>query len=391
MLALSATTYSQEQRLLSFDLITGVVDTLEMPDFDSTILNERTNFNMGKLNSDWCVLESTPPTGNNYHNSSFTKKRQASKDYDLNSFPVRTSVKLFEWANDSINDNCSGIMISRKHVLTAAHCVADFNANTLRTDSLFVCPVFDNGTQNPDFECSWVRKVFYFENWNMSQTDFAVLELETPIGEETGWVSIGFNDVDSSLLDGIFYRFSYPAITIPFIDPNIYNGDTLYYNYGVADLANEHFLGISNTSGLPGESGSSLVKVVNNDFYTSYGVSSFSSNLLHSRFTNWKYFAFKSIIINDIGLGITENGKENITTVFPNPTSGYLTVVCQDNKIIKRINIFDVNGRKVMEKLFSSNQISLDLSGLPKGLYLLIAHIGNHKIVKKIIKTDVDQ
>jgi hypothetical protein len=208
---------------------------------------------------------------------------------------------------------------------------------------------------------------------------------------KTGWVSIGFNAVDSSLLDGIFYRFSYPAITIPFIDPNIYNGDTLYYNYGVADLANEHFLGISNTSGLPGESGSSLVKVVNNDFYTSYGVSSFSSNLLHSRFTNWKYFAFKSIIINDIGLGITENGKENITTVFPNPTSGYLTVICQDNQIIKRIDIFDVNGRKVMEKIVSSNQISLDLSGLPMGLYLLIADTGNHKIVKKIIKNGVDQ
>lgn len=388
LLLLTSKGFSQEQKILSFDLVSGSVDTLEIPIFDTSIQHEITNYSTGVWDSCFCNLNSTAPTENTYPNSNFTRKKQVSIDYDINCFPIRTSVKLFKWENDSIKNLCSGIMISTKHILTAAHCVANMNENTLRNDSIFICPVFDNGEANPNFECSWVKKVFFFENWGTSQTDFSVLELEAPVGEKTGWVSIGFDSDETSLLDGIFYKFSYPVITMPVFDPNIYNGDTLYYNYGIVDFASEHKLGISNTNGIIGESGSSLVKVSNNQNYTSYGVLTYSYNLMHSRLTNWKYFALKSIIINDLALGVPKIPHQNFDiSIFPNPTSDFLNISYLDNHMLNRINLFDANGKKVIERDFSSNEIRFDLSSLPPGLYFLIASSGDRRVVKKIIKS----
>jgi V8-like Glu-specific endopeptidase len=362
------------------------LDTLEIPNFDTLLIQEETSYNIGNYNSYYNNLNLLSPTENIFAESHFTRKRQASKDYDINNYPIRTSVKLFKWENDSIKSRCSGSMISRKHVLTACHCVAKMNKDSLAYDSFFVCPVLDNGEYSNNFDCSWVKKIFFFENWNMSNTDFAVLELEKPIGDDTGWISIGFDSNDSSLLDGIYYKFSYPAKTELRLDSNSYNGDTLYYSYGIADWADERFFGVELANGIPGESGSSLVKIKNENTYTSYGVFSYSAGLGHSRLTDWKYYALKSVIIDDLELSTPKIYEDNFISIYPNPTSNYLNIILPEGYSMNKILLFDMNGRKIIERANFANEIQLNLSSLHIGSYILIIDTKERRIVKKVIK-----
>ena len=385
LLLISVYSPGQERRLLSFDLMSKETDTLEIPEFDSLLIFEKTSYNMGRYNQIYENLDTRPPTEDVFEGAHFTLKKQASKDYDINNFPIRTSVKLFRYENDSLKSLCSGSMISRKHVLTACHCVAKGNQDTISYDSLFVCPVLDNGDINSNFDCSWVKKIVLFENWSLEDTDISVLELETPIGENTGWISIGFNANDSSLLDGIFYKFTYPGITMHALDPNNYNGDTLYYNFGIADYIREDFLGVKNATGIPCESGSSIIKVENEKSYTSYGVLSWSRDIKHSRITNWKYYALKSVIISDLGLTSPETNF--YISVFPNPTANYLNIICTDGYNLNKIVLYDMMGKNVLQKTnIEQRETQIDLSGLIPGQYILTVHTGDRITIKKVIK-----
>lgn len=73
--------------------------------------------------------------------------------------------------------------------------------------------------------------------------------------------------------------------------------------------------------------------------------------------------------------------------IFPNPASGFLTVRLQDENETAFVQIYDLQGKIVLEKTVSAAQNRLDIHSLLSGNYLLRVRqggkTGNAKFVKK--------
>lgn len=379
--------YAQKKPLLIFDLEKGTVDSIPLVQFDSTISAEKTAYHFGLFNNDVQHLEQQPPQTGIFKNSKFTRKKRVTDVYDLGKFPIRTSVTIsFQPLSETFDGGCSGSLISERHVLTAAHCVSRYKSDSLSVKTYAVCPVFNNGEKHSSFDCSEVQKVFFFKGWNIGTSDIAILTLKKPIGHQTGWLSYGFDKEDTRLADGIFYKFSYPSIHLPIHDPNIYNGDTLYFNYGIVDWLRPSTISIDNTNGIPGESGSSIIKIKNNSEYTSYGTLSLSSKLTHSRIQNWQFYTFKQQIEKDIlSSPAFPNNWEDVF-LYPNPSSHHITVQSRLSRI-QNIQIYDNLGRLIQEQKMNTIKERLVLQHLPSGLYHIKIVTSKDTFLRKFIKT----
>jgi len=74
-------------------------------------------------------------------------------------------------------------------------------------------------------------------------------------------------------------------------------------------------------------------------------------------------------------------------SIYPVPTSDNLNIVYSGQSKLDELMLFDLNGRKVMEKTNLPNEIQLNLSFLQKGTYILIAYSNKKQFVNKIVKT----
>ncbi len=76
--------------------------------------------------------------------------------------------------------------------------------------------------------------------------------------------------------------------------------------------------------------------------------------------------------------------EKEIVSIYPNPTTDYVNINCDQNIVIDEINIYNTLG----EKLFSNNtnERIVDVSNFDQGVYLVVFKIEHIKYVTKIIK-----
>ncbi len=83
--------------------------------------------------------------------------------------------------------------------------------------------------------------------------------------------------------------------------------------------------------------------------------------------------------------GISNNIKQIEASVFPNPTDNFLTV--QFNEATHAtITVTDIDGKLIMQKAISQNQFKLDISSLPKAIYLINIKTEKGEFNQKFIK-----
>jgi len=95
--------------------------------------------------------------------------------------------------------------------------------------------------------------------------------------------------------------------------------------------------------------------------------------------------AVKNVMMNTSG--ISENHRT--AEIYPNPSQGVFTVVTRPVNGIFQITIMDLTGQasKTLEFGDGSNKtnFTIDLTGLPKGMYFVNLADGNWSEVKKIV------
>lgn len=79
--------------------------------------------------------------------------------------------------------------------------------------------------------------------------------------------------------------------------------------------------------------------------------------------------------------------QKKIVSVFPNPSLEKITLKCQPLYLPLKVSIYDMLGNKYLEKEITLEQVELNISPLPKGVYLL--RVENNKTIlsfEKIVK-----
>ena len=77
-----------------------------------------------------------------------------------------------------------------------------------------------------------------------------------------------------------------------------------------------------------------------------------------------------------------------ITTIFPNPTTGEVTINMEQSCDISSVELFNFQGQILYKQKYNNyhtNQLSLDLTNFKKGIYYLKISLNNRFEIKKII------
>ncbi len=390
--------FAQTDSLIIYNTETRQLITIPPVVFDTSIVFDNTEWNTGE-GIGISLLDLNPPTVA-YNNSKFTDLVPVQKIFPISNYPASSAVQLFAVVNDTLKHKCSGILVSKKVVLTSCHCVAqyDTNGNLNFVDSIRVFPAYDNGNENLLWGKSSAIEYITFisKRKRLYPKDIALIKLEDEIGIKAGWMGIAFSKDDDFFRNKVFHKLSYPA-AIDFSDSSrIYNGDTLYYNYGVLDLIDSKWLGY-NIVGIPGQSGSSLF-YTDNEIYYSVGTLAWAGNSKHVRITPEIFYSFKSVLDNtaaEVDKNHIPLSYYHLSDAYPNPfnPATKISFIIPGNGRVQ-LKVYDLLGKEICtlvdevksagkyEIIFNAGSIGKQL---PSGVYFIRMQSGNFISTKKII------
>lgn len=78
--------------------------------------------------------------------------------------------------------------------------------------------------------------------------------------------------------------------------------------------------------------------------------------------------------------------ENNSFSLFPNPITTEVTLLCMENINNAEINIYSLSGKKVLTKKITSQHNTINLNFLEKGVYIFVCSNENKRSTAKIIK-----
>lgn len=297
---LSINVNQAQDSLIVYDVINQHLQQLPPITYDTSISFNTTKHSIGSLGNS-TPLPLTPPSSNLLHPGSlFSDIAPAHNFYNIGDYPIRTGVLLSILNQDTITEPlCSGIMVGPDMVLTAAHCLKQFQGGW-HGDSILIAPAYDNGNFHPTLPTSTGIKYYMLQKSfnNFIQQDLALIQLRDPIGLQIGWIGMAYQEDLSYFDQKVFHKLSYPSSVDHTDTSKVYQGDTLFYNYGYINTFNfpSHQLGVSSAHGIGGQSGSSLFYTDNDSSYYTFGVLSMSSHYRHAHLTAQAFYTFQHVL-----------------------------------------------------------------------------------------------
>ena len=386
----------QQDIFLKYNSITSEISIINSPYFDSTLTLEHTNWNFGTLPGILNLPQETPHV--TFPGSGFTELIRTDSLFNVESYPIRTAVKLFGYLNDSLVQQCSGILVGSNLVLSAGHCTYyrfDSTGSFIFLDSVIVIPAFNDGTAQINIGKTTGTIFFVPQDWyyRIGWNDISLIQLNEHIGNLTGWIGIGFNVDNDFFEENLFYKFSYPVGGFVWDSSRFFDQRYLYFNFVNIDTLPENGMGFY-IDGIPGQSGSSLIFSDNNDFIT-FGEQVWSVRSMHKRITKQNYFILKYILDHiSSGTNLLSSPHQfdfRLDQNYPNPFNSNTTIsyyLPYSSKI--SLKLFDVLGNEIQNIYSGLNNygfhtINFTAKNISSGIYFYQLYGDNFNSTKKMI------